>query len=268
MTTATAGAALLAMAMAPLVHAWRGAAGTTLRHALVWAGLALAVWVAAMGGSRRLPEAAPALRYLALVLTGCAGVSVLGSRRPGAAAWHFVTLGLMLVLLMPVAEGWGHIQLSPPRILFVAGTLAVAFLNYLPTRLGMGAVLMAGGCAVELIDLTAGPLRPGVLMAGRMLLAVGPWAAWLAVWRAPPTGSEFDRIWRTFRDRFGGLWALRLRDQFNRAAANAGWTATLSWRGLHPAHPPEEGPATAMLRAILKRFGHDQDDSRGPTPAQ
>ena len=63
-------------------------------------------------------------RYTALCLTGCAGVAVLGARRPGVAAWHFVPLGLLAVLLMPLAEGWGHLQLSPVRAGFLGATLA------------------------------------------------------------------------------------------------------------------------------------------------
>jgi hypothetical protein len=44
------------------------------------------------------------LRYLALCLTGCVGVAVLGARRPGVGAWDFVLLGLLAVLLL-VAGG-------------------------------------------------------------------------------------------------------------------------------------------------------------------
>ncbi len=261
MTSSTAIAALMLTAALPLWRAWDANRATTLRHALAWATAAWAAWIAALLAADLAPPWAATARYLALALTGCAGISVLGSRRPGAAAWHFVTLGLLVVLLLPVAEGWGHVRLSPPRTLFLAGTLAVAFLNYLPTRLGLAALVLAVACGLELLDLAAGDegLPPGWLAAARFLLAVGPWVALAAVRRAPRPGSEFDRTWRSFRDRFGALWALRLRDLFNRAAANQGWTAHLAWHGLEPSRPADEGPMTDTLRALLKRFGTDVD---------
>src|SRR5262249_57286509 len=133
-------------------------------------------------------------------------------------AWHFVALGLLVVLLLPLAEGFGHLQLSAPRLAFLAGTLAVGFLNYLPTRLGPAALLTAAGCGVELWSLATGMSGPA-LAAGRLALAIAPWAAFLLLaWRSG-AGSEFDRTWLRFRDSFGGLWGERLREQFNRAAA-------------------------------------------------
>src|SRR5262249_20953916 len=91
----------------PLVRAWRANRRASPGHAL---GRAVAAW-AAGGGLMRLAAASgpvPGLtpaRYLALCLTACAGVAVFGARRPGVAAWNFVLLGLLAVLLLPLAEG-------------------------------------------------------------------------------------------------------------------------------------------------------------------
>src|ERR1700756_5554100 len=93
---------LLLSGFYPLYRAWRGAAGTTLRHSVVWAFLAWGGWCAAA-----LLDGSPALGYLALCLTACAGVAVLGARRPGVGAWDFVVLGLLAVLLLPLAESRG-----------------------------------------------------------------------------------------------------------------------------------------------------------------
>src|SRR5205814_8699122 len=101
-------------------------------------------------------SAARVVRYLALSLTGCAGVAVLGARRPGVGAWNFVLFGLLAVALLPLAEcliTGGELHLAGPRTLFLASTLAVPFCNYLPTRLGPAAVLLAVASALALATL-------------------------------------------------------------------------------------------------------------------
>jgi hypothetical protein len=100
-----------------------------------------------------------------------------------------------------------------------------------------------------------------VAFAGCLLVGLAPWAAYERIVRQPRPPAEFDRLWLDFRDRYGLFWAQRLRDQFNRAAANAGWPAYLRWRGLR-LRPGSALPAPAVqtemlgaLRALMKRFG-------------
>jgi hypothetical protein len=254
-----AAALLLLTAAYPLGRAWLAHRRTSLVHALFWAALAWLAWLGVLLGAALAPAGAgDAGRYLALCLTGCAGVAVLGARRPGVGAWNFVVLGLLVVLLLPLAEGFGRLHLTLPRVLFLAGALAVGFLNYLPTRLFPAALLAAAGCGVELTGLVTGT-NGSALGAGRLALAAAPWLAFLMVKGRPAPVAEFDRTWRTFRDSFGGLWGERLREQFNRAAANAGWTGRLGWGGLQAAPAAEREPLLATLRALLKRFGPPED---------
>jgi hypothetical protein len=94
--------------------------------------------------------------------------------------------------------------------------------------------------------------------AVRLCLLAAPLAAWLTV-RLPPRdeSSEPDRTWRDFRDRWGVVWAQRVREQFNRAAANAGWPVTLSWQGFvfrAGADDPVKDQVEEALDALLKRF--------------
>src|SRR5262245_12244832 len=90
----------------PLWRAWRANRRTSLFQAVHWM---IAAWLA-WGGLlilEALEGAAPdhpTARYLALGLTGCAGVAVLGARRPGVGAWNFVLAGLLTVILLPLAE--------------------------------------------------------------------------------------------------------------------------------------------------------------------
>src|SRR5688572_26789476 len=98
---------LLVAGLYPLFRAWRGLAGTTLRHALTWAAAAWLAWCATglAGGGREG-------RYLALCLAACAGVAVLGARRPGVGAWNFVVAGLLAALGRPYLQGLGELKLE------------------------------------------------------------------------------------------------------------------------------------------------------------
>jgi hypothetical protein len=243
----------------PLFLAWRANETTTLRSALVWAGCAWAAWLGlacAEAGFALVADAEVA--YVALCLTGCAGVAVLDARRPGVGAWNFVVGGLLAVLLRPLLEGLGRLRLDTPHLIFLGAALAVPLANYLPTRLGPAALACAAGCALETATVGGWALPDAPRWAGRWLLAASPWLGLVALRAGPAPASELDALWRNFRDRFGFLWGQRLREQFNRAAENAGWPVRLGWRGLRPlpgARPPEPGAALATLRAALQRFG-------------
>ena len=251
----------------PLGRAWQANRDTSLRHALAWGALAWASWAGLLllavlsGPGAELGSA----RLVALALTGCAGVAVLGARRPGVTAWNFVLLGLLAVMLLPLAEALlaGGQPLDPVRVVFLCGTLAVGVLNYLPTRLAPAALVLGVGCGWETYRLLApGEPVPGLSGDGPgwLCVALAPWLGYLAWQARPPAASEFDRLWLDFRDRFGLVWGQRLREQFNRAAANAGWPVHLYWQGLRlvsGAAPPEEAIRAAVLaalRALLKRF--------------
>jgi hypothetical protein len=183
------------------------------------------------------------------------------AREPLAGPWNFVLLGLLGVLLLPWAENvlLGRPLLDPLRLVFVLATLAVGMLNYLPTRLG-GMVLVVGlACAAELallLNMVADEAAQTWWMhAGRLAI---PLACWLGkgMTRRRGAASAFDRHWLAFRDRFGLMWGQRLREQFNRAAANADQTVWLRWRGLCGSTATANMVAT--LRALLKRFGMAQ----------
>src|SRR5438067_382013 len=153
------GLALLAGAY-PLCRALRASRQTTLRQAVLWGACAWAAWLAvpAAAALGRVAEGEFG-RHLALCLTGCAGVAVLGARRPGVGAWNWVVCGLLAVLLLPAAEGLGRPRPEPAHLIFLGATLAVGLVNYLPTRLGPAALLLAAGCGAELAFEAAPRLR-------------------------------------------------------------------------------------------------------------
>src|SRR5262249_3962822 len=172
------GAALLSAAY-PLLRAYLANQKTTLLQATLWAAGAWACWLVVFIGSALGEGAEVAFgRYLALALAGCAGVAVLGARRPGVRAWNFVVCGLLAVLLLPVAEGLGRPRTELAYLVFLGGTLAVGIINYLPTRLWLAALLLGAGTGLELAFQAAPSLRerPGDLLhaASPSLLAASP----------------------------------------------------------------------------------------------
>src|SRR6516225_7885921 len=89
----------------PLVSGWRCLRQTSLSHAYAWTCVAWLVWAAVLAlAPNAVSPVVSAGRYLGLCLIGCAGVAVLGARRPGVGAWNFVVLGLLAVLLLAWAE--------------------------------------------------------------------------------------------------------------------------------------------------------------------
>jgi hypothetical protein len=247
----------------PVWRAWRANLSTSLAHAMTWMAAAWLAWAGVMVcfATTDLPARLDVPRYLALSLTGCAGVAVLGARRPGVAAWNFVVLGLLAILLLPLAEGalaTGE-SLSLVRKLFLAATVAIGIVNYAPTRLWVAANQLGWGIVNEFIML--GNDTYGVYTVTFIcLVGLAPWFAYLG-WRlrSQPAGI-FDRAWLDFRDRYGLVWGQRVREQFNRAAANAGWPISLAWGGLRAlpgaAQLDEQLERAALdaLDALLKRF--------------
>jgi hypothetical protein len=235
---------LVTSTVLPLLVALSANRSTSLVHANVWLLLAWAGWLLAAS------KGTDSTGYLALVLTGCAGVAVFGARRPGAAAWNFVVVGLSVVLSLPIleAEALGTpVQPGTFRTVFLASLVGTTVINYLPTRLGPGAALLAVGCGCEFIRVVAA----GAPEVGMWCVGLAPWLGWLGVVTGPRSSSRGDRLWRSFRDRFGLVWGQRLREQFNRAAANAGLRVELRWTGMRPADHPA---AVETLAALMKRF--------------
>lgn len=233
---------------------WR----TPLRSAVMWAWAAWLSWTV-LAFQEAAGEGTATLRLITLALSACAGMAVLGARRPGAAAWNFVVAGLLLVLLLHIAQRFGQKRLEGIHLIFLVGLLLLSFANYLPTRLGPAAIL-----ALLAISKTLGFIAKSNALespySAQEFLLIGfvPWVAWLGLAARSRSLSQFDREWLSFRDRFGLFWALRMRDQFNRAATNAGWPVTLSWNGLRRQGDGanlNEAELLATLQALLKRFG-------------
>lgn len=244
---------LLAAGTPILLIALRANLRTSLVHALIWALAAWIAWGVAFAVGDLDGVVLNPFRYVALCLTGCAGVAVLGARRPHALAWNLVVLGLFAVMVLPLLETafLGTHPVDVVRIVFLAGTLAVGIVNYLPTRMGPAAFAVLMACGAGMVNLFLPEmLSPPVRFFFDGLLIAAPWLG--LAFRARTKGSDGDLVWRRFRDSWGLVWGQRVREQFNRATENAGLPVSLHWRGLVGNTEKDEG--TATLRAILQRF--------------
>jgi hypothetical protein len=260
----------------PVWKAWQANRRTALYHTMNWAGGAWAMWAGALGMAGRAPETTAPVRYLALCLTACGVVAVLGARRPGTVAWNFVVLGFLAVTLLPLAQAefaGNRLHLEWYQAAVPGAVLVVGVLNYLPTRVAPAAVCLAGGCAVELLTLTGPDSAVGFMERlsplTHWLLDLAPWMAYAGIRRRPQPASDFDHLWTDFRDRFGLVWSQRLREQFNRSAFHAGWPVHLYWQGLRVKEglprpePGVQAEIVATLVALMKRFGSEK---RGQDP--
>ncbi len=250
------------LGLIPWIQAFRANRGTSLASAILWAMAAWMAWTAAYVLESADGPALKPWRYVALCLVGCAGIAVLGARRPHVGAWNFVVLGLLAVMALPIVEKQllGTESMDGVRAYFLCGTLAVGILNYLPTRVWLAVLGVVIWCAGEMVILHAPDALPSWLepIAIDVMLPVLPWLAWLMLARSDERLLPTDRIWQNFRDRFGFVWSQRVREQFNHASTHAGWPISLGWSGLI-----ETGGAITeedrvrieeVLRATMQRF--------------
>jgi hypothetical protein len=252
----------------PLGRAWLANRSTSLLHSIQWAFLAWAAWGMVFASALAWPNGSAATAaYVALTLTGCAAVAVLGARRPQMIAWNFVVLALLAVNLLPVAEGLvtgGVPQLGTLRIVCVAGTIAVGVVNYLPTRMALAAIVLACACGAELWVIVQNGLttdsKRALAATAELALIFAPWTALASMQRLARASAAFDALWLDFRDRFGLVWAQRVREQFSRSTAHAGWPVVLRWQGLRLVkgralpEPNVQDEMIEKLRALMKRF--------------
>jgi hypothetical protein len=265
----------------PLWYAWRTNRDTSLWQAVLWAVVAWTAWVVAFFVEGFAGEASGRMAvYLALCLTGCAGVAVLGARQPGLNAWNFVVLGLLAVfclpLFPPLIDG-RPFELDGPQMYFLSAVLAFTFLNYFWTRrLSCFLVLSAIYLILEILYVRGLEGRWQIASHRtrhliHVQLSVFPWLVAISLYGLCCYGGEALWLWWEFRDRYGALWALRVQDQFNRAAVHAGLPVRIDWGCGVVYDPPgseqtNEAKAAELLKAVLKRFGAcpSQDDETKP----
>ena len=290
----------LASAGLPLRRLWFAMRRTALRSACAWVTVATGVWLAAALAAALEPRpgswvAIGHLRLMAATCSLCPLIAVLGARWPGARAWNLIVLSLLVIFALPVLQQWllgrtlerQRVGMDGPRFVFYWLVAAVGLLNYLPTRFGLSAGVAALALAAQTIAVGPWEVSSGLVsglsaVAGLLVSA----AAWLAfALRPKPQPAGPDAAWLRLRDGWGAVWALRVRDRWNAAAAHYGWPCRIEWSGLRDTTPlPEQrtggvgptsqtGPAQptghaprALNPAAEQHFRHLFDRFADPDP--
>jgi hypothetical protein len=269
-------AAALAVGVGVLLARRRAICATTLASAWHWTLAALAAWAGieiAAGLASVQPAASwlPALRLAAVALSFCPVVSLIGAKRPQHAAWNFVVVSLWGIVSLPAAEALllqrgPQLEMGAARGWFLWVLIALAPINFVPTRFWLAALLAAAGQVVAMsphLALIRRPLVAQSSSAGLLLCIVGLVAAWHASRRQAAALVAYDRLWLDFRDTFGLFWALRVQERVNAAARQFGWEFELAWAGfvrradgqrLEAIDPAIERTLRTTLRGLLRRF--------------
>lgn len=278
-TLAVTAALSMAFSLAALVVIFRSLIRTTLAAPVAWAGLAIAVVGAIESATLwfdwhtdwRLPP----LRFAAAVLMFCPVMSVLGARKPHDWLWQWIVLSLWGVLIMPAAEvafirPGRDLEVHDLRGWFLWVLLLIQLVNYPPIfRFGWAAWIATFCQGVLLADylpmIQASPTSEWRIGAIVVLAVAAVGVASQIHRKRRPAGSDFQlqRAWCEFRDLYGALWAMRLAQRINAAAAICEWPIRAGLGGFSNAEtgePLEElpqefaDPFRKNVRNLFRRF--------------
>jgi hypothetical protein len=252
---------------------------TSLSSAYWWGSAALLLWAATslateLSGFAR-DGLADQLWYASAVALVSPFAAALGARRPASRIWSwFVVLPATIVLFLPAVTAWKReggaapLDLELPMMAGYGLVLLMGAGNYLGTRFGLSALLAAA--AALCVVLSMSELAPRLNIERAVARPTATILLALAVWRAAfrlGSGStargrlRFDRIWLDFRDLFGIVWARRIADRINQAAAQGSWPVRLLAFGFVPIDPQGPGlnaeqsaQVEQTLRWLLRRF--------------
>jgi hypothetical protein len=239
-------------------------AGTTLVAPWRWAILSLlCLWLGEVGAGARPQQ--EVVRYAAAVTTICPLMALLGAKRPQNSAWQFVVASLWLVLCLPAAQSailWSGtaFQLHGAWSWFLLALCLVGVGNYLATRHAPAALLLAAGQWLLLhphLPLPGETFDRARVAAGLALLTLATLAVAAGWPRGMTARSGLDRVWLDFRDSYGTVWGLRVRERVNATAQLCGWNARLQWHGFDRPEPwpaAEKQEVERVLRRLLRRF--------------
>ena len=254
MTDARVAAALpwAVMALWLTIAAWAAFAYRRTRHTTLAAPAAWCVasaltmvaaefyleWADVPNGS----SSASIWRYAAAVSSCCPLMAVLGAKRPQDRGWQWIVVSLWVTLLVPAgqaiaASSAGELELFVVWRLLLGGLIAMALLNYLPTRYALPALFSAAAQMLLLYDYLFDQAdepstRFLVLVGPPVLLLIACAVAEYVRYRAArQLADRRTARWLEFRNGWGAFWALRVMQRVNQTAEGGGWPVRLEWGG-------------------------------------
>jgi hypothetical protein len=263
----------LAMITASLIgllavaRSWAQVRGSTLVGPWFWMLVFLSALVAVSAFGPTDDRSMP-MCYAVACLSFCPAISLLGAKRPQDTMWHLVVATFAGMMVLPVFEvlvlrPGQALELLDLRGWFVWGLVLGCWVNRWGTRLFLPATLFF---AAQLLALA--PLLPAWKSeADYWAVAVILWSL-AAVVETLMSGTRktkvhrWDALWLDYRDRFGVVWAARVRERVNSMADRDGWDFELSWRGFRSksteaaaAWDPEKARKLVTVFAnVLRRF--------------
>ncbi len=180
-----------------------------------------------------------AIQFAAHALVFCPFMSLLGARRPQNRMWEFIVFSLWLVLVLPALE---TVLLHPGQLAdtqgirawFMLTLIGVSALNIVLSRFWISGILV--GVAQFLL---VNPHLPSwtqldyswTMEAGLSCAVASLLVAFLLPKPDRTALREEDRVWLDYRDLFGGMWALRIKERINASATLYDWDLRLTWSG-------------------------------------
>lgn len=263
------------------LRAWRATRATTLAAPFAWAAGSLTVVTATVGcrfavGQSQLISH---LDFLSGLTTIAPFVALLGAKRPQDRAWQLIVAALLVLLAFQDFRSWSLDPSMPPALhpawrWLLTALVVMQAANYAPTRHVVAAFLACAGQFALLQPNLAFEWRvmDNAKPAGLLLLAAAVLAATAGEFYRPLDGDSYQQLWREFRDRYGALWALRVKERVNVLAEQHRSTMQLSWSGFRQADENtsavarvgEDDPARKALKSILARFNRAETSIGGP----
>ena len=249
------------IALAGLIVAQRRVRQTTLLAPARWAIAAvLGIVAVEIAAASFLPitrsDIVAALRFAAATATVCPVVAMLGAKRPQNRAWQLVVLSLWIILVLPafgmlLLRPGGNLEIHWLRLVLLAALIAIGLLNYVATRFGLGAILVALGQS-SLLEEYLGtawiPHSEARVAIAMSLIALGIAVLYSPLCKPQPATDLLKPVWRDFRDWFGAAWALRVAERVNATASGSGYTARLVWNGYSFEARPEANDEHSIAR--------------------
>lgn len=216
---------------------------TTLVTAIRWA-WATAVAFGISLGSLTFAQSPQVLVQQCFYWTGvialCPLIAVLGAQRPGVRVWNgFVLVPLVAVLGWPALTVWfrgfppAPLRIETPTALGIAVVATMGLGNYvLIPRWSLAVVLYGAAITFTLLPLTqVEELSPVWHLAAFPCLGLAALAGWFGSRGGERHSDPLEQMWADFRDRFGLVWAARIRERVNASAEQEKWCWRLEMQG-------------------------------------
>jgi len=241
--------------------------GTTLTAPCLWAALAATSFTFGTLIETRLSGIGlSAFRFALAATTFCPLMAVLGAKRPQDRGWQWVVVTLWIVLVWPAAQAallpaGIRVELFIAWKIFLWGLIGLGLLNYLPTRHWLAALLVAAGQIVllqEYLGLASELHVANGTLVGLICFTLAALLVRRRKKEIPNSLLDYENQWRSFRDRYGAFWALRILARVNHAAELRAWPLRLDWDGFQLENEQPNDEQLAELQqtweGLLRRF--------------